>query len=187
MLAPGVGTQRPQAREVIRIRTILEPGPAVAVGCGRGRVDQRNALPSAVIPDVDGQAQVAFDESIDVGIHGRRNAAHVDHATDLSSEVREVIGYRLRRNDIEQPAFGDIAPLDIARAEMVADNDVCVSSFERSRDIRTDKSSSARDQMHATVLAWAPVGARLHLVRDSRTDRQKRRSSAGTNVQPTLT
>jgi hypothetical protein len=78
MLAPAIGVERAEARQIILVRPILETSSAVAIGGARGRVDERHAYLRAPFPQGLRQSEITARDQVRIAFGGIRHGTHVD-------------------------------------------------------------------------------------------------------------
>ena len=120
---------------------------AVAIGRGRGGVDERRARSRAPVKELQRQAEIGVDDEVAIGRGGLRDRPHVKDGVELAArQPARQIG---RRDEIGQPALLQVAPLAFG-AEMVAHGDIAMPGLVEARhQVRSDEASPAGDQEHA--------------------------------------
>ena len=123
VLAPAVEIHRPQFLQRRDRGVVVKSRLAVAIGRGRGGVDQRLAGSGAPAPQRNRGVEVGRDDVVGVALGGRGVGAEMEHRLDLVAEAFEPGGEPFDRHDLEEVALGDVAPF-VARAEPVDDNEI---------------------------------------------------------------
>ena len=147
MLAPAVEIHRPQLFQRRQRRVVAKALRAVAIGCGRGGIDERRWIVGAPVEQPQREAKIGFDDEIAVGRRGLGNRAEMDDGVELASlqPVREFI----RWHDVHQLTLGEIAPFAVP-AEQVAHHHVGAAGvIQRGHDVRSDKTGATGHQQHA--------------------------------------
>jgi len=83
VLAPAIGIKRAQRSESSRALIVAETGAAVAIGRGGGCLDEGRGIRCAPFPQVNGQADIVFNEPVDIGFGRRGDRRHVDDRCDF--------------------------------------------------------------------------------------------------------
>ena len=153
VLAPAVEIHRLEPRQRLKRIVVGEAALAVAVGRGRGGVDQRHARLGAPVEKHQREAEIGVDDEVAVGRGGLRDRAKVKHGIELAArEPAREIG---RGDEIGQAALLQVPPLALG-AEKVADGDIAMPGLvQRRHQVRSDEAGPAGDQEHAQR---APLG-----------------------------
>ncbi|MHC2668936.1 hypothetical protein ACVI1J_001099 [Bradyrhizobium diazoefficiens] len=151
VLAPAVEIHRPEFLQRGQRRIVVKACLAVAIGGGRGGVDQRHRIRRAPVEQAHGEAEIGFEHEVAVGRGGRGNRPEMDHGVEPAAV--QPVGQLGRGDDIHKLALGEIAPLAVG-AEEITDGDVAAAGVvQRSHDIRPDKTGSAGHQQHSNYPA----------------------------------
>ena len=169
MLAPAVEIHRPQLFQRRQRRVVAKPLRAVAIGGGRGGIDERRRIVGAPVEQPQREAEIGLDDEIAVGRRGLRDGAEMDDRIEPAAfqPVREFVGW----NDVHELALGQIAPFAVP-AEQVAHHHIGAAGVvQRGHDIRSDKTGAAGHQQHTNPcpvycgasFAPGPAGRQLGL------------------------
>ncbi len=112
VLAPAVEVQRLEPLERGGRPVVGKAGRAVAIGGGRGGVDERRARRRAPVEQPQRQPEIGLHDEIAVGRGRRRNGAHMHHRVELAA-VEPAQQVR-RRHEVGELAAGEVAPFAVA-------------------------------------------------------------------------
>src|SRR5262249_2613609 len=138
------GLEPPQRSErpiVIKARC------AIAVGRGRGCIDERGTRRRAPIQKLERKTKIGGEDKVGVGRGGIGDGAEMDDRLKLAAI--EPSDKFARRHHVSDLAFAEIAPFTLF-AERVIDHNIGVPRLVEAGDqIGPDKAGSAGDQQHS--------------------------------------